>query len=275
MSQFSWDNEWRLNELKEESFMVKHVMDKTPKWILFVRRWVPKTLQRTLDAAFGKAFFTVFDKGAIIIEKTYNKDEEIRLFHFHKEKMEEETFTKKAVRRFERQCRHTINRNLLISFFEGFGFGLFGMGLPDIPVMVSVLLKSIYEISISYGFSYTSEREKMFILHLIDTALDSGKSLREKNTFLNELIDAYSEEENSGEKLFGNLLNSTKVKQQVEAAANALSKQLLYWKFVQSKGIIGVVGGMSDIIYLKRITDYALLKYKRRFLLAQQYNKDI
>lgn len=270
MSQFSWDNEWRLNELKEESFMIKNVMDKTPKWILFVRRWVPKTLQNTLDTAFGKAFYTVFDKGAIIIEKTYNKDEEIRRFRFNKKQMEEETFTKKAVRRFERQCKLTINRNLLISFFEGFGFGLMGMGLPDIPVMVSVLLKSIYEISISYGFSYTSEKEKLFILHIIEAALDSGKSLREKNAFINDMIDVYVADARNGNILSKDLLDANKVKAQIETTANALSKQLLYWKFVQSKGFIGIAGGMSDIIYLKRITDYAFLKYKRRFLLIHQ-----
>lgn len=270
MSQFSWNNEWRLNELKEESFMVKHVMDKTPKWIRFVRRWVPKTLQKTLDAAFGKAFYAVFDKGAIIIEKTYNKNEEIRQFRFNKKQMEQETFTKKAVRRFEKQCKHTINRNLLISFFEGFGFGLVGMGLPDIPVMVSVLLKSIYEISISYGFSYTSEKEKLFILHIIEAALDSGNSLREKNAFLNDMIDVYVTDAKNGNRLAGDMLDMEKVKAQVEATANSLSKQLLYWKFVQSKGVIGIIGGMSDIIYLKRITDYAFLKYKRRFLLTHQ-----
>lgn len=272
MSQFSWNNEWRLNELKEESFMVKHVMDKTPKWILFVRRWVPKTLQKTLDAAFGKAFYAVFDKGAVIIEKTYNKDEEIKRFRFNKKKLEEETFTKKAVRRFERQCKMTINRNLFISFFEGFGFGLMGMGLPDIPIMVSVLLKSIYEISLSYGFPYIAEKEKLFILHIIEASLDSGKSLREKDAFINDMIEIYVADAKHDNMLSGDILDSDKVKLQVDATANALSKQLLYWKFVQSKGFIGIVGGMSDIIYLKRITDYALLKYKRRFLLTHRKN---
>lgn len=270
MSQFSWNNEWRLNELKEESFMVKNVMDKTPRWIRFVRRWVPKTLQKTLDGAFGKAFFAVFDKGAIIIEKTYNKKEEIKQFRFNKKKLEEETFTKKSVRRFERQCKNTIRKNLFISFLEGLGFGLMGMGIPDIPVMVSVLLKSIYEISLSYGFSYTAEKEKLFILHVIEAALDSGASLRERDAFLNDMIEIYVEDARHENMLSKDILDETKVKQQVEITAQALSKELLYWKFIEGKGVIGIVGGMSDIIYIKRITDYAILKYKRRFLLTHK-----
>lgn len=270
MSEFSWENEWRLNGLKEESFMVKHVMNKTPKWIRFVRRWVPKTLQNTMDYAFGKAFYAVFDKGAFIIEKTYNKKAAIQIFRDNKHQMEEDRFSRKAIRRFERQSKRTVRKNLIISFFEGFGFGLLGMGLPDIPIFVSILLKSIYEISLSYGFPYNSEQERLFILYLIEAGLDSGKSLRDKNAVINEMIDSCMEREKMGECTSENSVKGEDLKSQVDASANALSHQLLYWKFVQSKGIIGVVGGMSDFLYLKRITDYALLKYKRRFLLRQQ-----
>ncbi len=270
MSEFSWENEWRLNGLKEESFMVKHVMNKTPKWIRFVRRRVPKTLQNTMDYAFGKAFYAVFDKGAFIIEKTYNKKAAIQIFRDNKLQMEEDKFSRKAIRRFERQSKRTVRKNLIISFFEGFGFGLFGMGLPDIPIFVSVLLKSIYEISLSYGFPYNSEQERLFILYLIETGLDSGKSLRDKDAGINEMIDSCMEREQTGKYTSENAVREESLKSQVDASANALSHQLLYWKFVQSKGIIGVVGGMSDFLYLKRITDYAMLKYKRRFLLRQQ-----
>ena len=86
------------------------------------------------------------------------------------------------------------------------------------------------------------------------------------------MIEIYVADAKHDNMLSGDILDSDKVKAQVDATANALSKQLLYWKFVQSKGFIGIVGGMSDIIYLKRITDYALLKYKRRFLLTHRKN---
>ena len=80
MSQFSWENEWRLQKLKEESFMVGHIMDKTPKWVKFVEKKVPATLQKTLETAFNKAFVTVFEKGSGLIEKTYRKQRHERLF---------------------------------------------------------------------------------------------------------------------------------------------------------------------------------------------------
>ena len=59
---FSWENEWRLQNLREESFLTKHIMDKTPGWVRFVRRKVPSSLQRTLESAFGKAFLWYFKR---------------------------------------------------------------------------------------------------------------------------------------------------------------------------------------------------------------------
>ena len=44
---------------------------------------------------------------------------------------------------------------------------------------------------------------------------------------------------------------------------------MLYLKFVQGIPLIGVAGGISDAVYQKKITDYAMLKYKRRFLEKQ------
>lgn len=35
-------------------------------------------------------------------------------------------------------------------------------------------------------------------------------------------------------------------------------------------GIAGTVGGAYDVIYLKRITDYAHIKYKKRFLIKKK-----
>ena len=56
-------------------------------------------------------------------------------------------------------------------------------------------------------------------------------------------------------------------------ASHALSSELLYMKFLQGIPIAGIIGGMYDAVYLKRIADYADMKYKRRFL--EKSNPDI
>lgn len=102
MNQFYWENEWRLLELKEESFLVRNIMPKTPKWIRFVRKRVPDTLQNTLESAFNKAFGMVFDKGAGLIEKTYNRKKQVILFKRNAKSLKREDFNAKTVKKFEK-----------------------------------------------------------------------------------------------------------------------------------------------------------------------------
>lgn len=269
MSRFSWENEWRLQNLKEESYLVRHVMDKTPKWVNLVEKKVPETLQNTLETAFNKAFVTVFENGAGIIEKTYSKEKQIQQYKTNQRKLDEEGFHGRSVRKFEKQAKMTAAKNLVITSVEGIGFGLVGWGIPDIPIFVSVLLKSIYEIAISFGYSYHTDKEKLFILMLIDTALKSGEVLRHKDEGVNKIIEQYYNEENWPEE-YGEtdpFVTELQIIRQIDFSAQALSHELLYGKFVQGTTIVGVIGGTADITCLKRITEYARLKYKRRFLL--------
>jgi hypothetical protein len=41
---------------------------------------------------------------------------------------------------------------------------------------------------------------------------------------------------------------------------------MIYTKFIQGFTILGVFGGIFDPVYVNRITNYAMLKYRRRFL---------
>ena len=59
----------------------------------------------------------------------------------------------------------------------------------------------------------------------------------------------------------------------MQQASHALSSELLYMKFLQGIPIAGIIGGVYDAVYLKRIADYADMKYKRRFL--EKSNPDI
>ena len=51
--------------------------------------------------------------------------------------------------------------------------------LLDIPLFTAVLLKSIYEIALSYGFTYETEEEQCFILRIIENAFLHGERLEQ------------------------------------------------------------------------------------------------
>ena len=65
--------------------------------------------------------------------------------------------------------------NLVVSGAAGVGMGLLGVGIQDIPVFTGMVLKSIYEIALSYGYEYESESERRFILMLIQGPYPTDK----------------------------------------------------------------------------------------------------
>ena len=46
----------------------------------------------------------------------------------------------------------------------------------------------------------------------------------------------------------------------------------MYMKFLQGIPVVGAVGGAYDAVYMKRITEYAELKYRHRYL--DEWKKD-
>ena len=53
---------------------------------------------------------------------------------------------------------------------------------------------------------------------------------------------------------------------QMRQTSDSLVKEMIYTKFVQGFTILGVFGGIFDPVYVNRITNYAIIKYRRRFL---------
>ena len=52
----------------------------------------------------------------------------------------------------------------------------------------------------------------------------------------------------------------------MRATSRGLSEEMIYTKFLQGQFIVGIAGGVFDPIYVNRISNYAVLKYRRRFL---------
>ena len=213
---------------------------------------VPENLQGILDKAFRAAFSFIFEKGTAIIEKSYDK-EDLALQYKVNEYTTDLLENKKTVQAFTKQAAVSSQKNLWISSIEGIGLGALGIGILDIPLFTALLFKSIYEIALHYGFSYDTETEQRFILKLIAVGIERSSELPKDNAIINRWIKRGEDFPESKEEL-------------MTMAANALSQELLYLKFLQGIPVVGILGGLSDTIYLKRITDYAHLKYKRRFL---------
>ena len=217
---------------------------------------VPKKLQSTIDAAFAKAFGLIFEKGTKYIEKTYNKNG-LEIDYMENRYIDSLRDSKSSMRRFSKKAKAAGNVNLLLSGAAGVGMGILGVGIPDIPVFTAMVLKSIYELALDYGFEYETEKERAFILWVIEGAVSYGERIEE----VSDRIDLFIETEKLPEGYSQN--------EAIADAAGTLSKELLYMKFVQGIPIVGAVGGFYDAVYMKRINEFANLKYRKRMLIKR------
>jgi len=255
----AWDKEWKDLERKEAKFIEKRKEGPTSTLINKLDRFVPQKLSDTLDKAFSKGFELIFEKGTGVIEKTYDKERRQTDFQVNTYAAEIKA-DRRSVRNFTKQAKSAKLTNLMVSSVEGIGLGLVGAGIPDIPIFVAMVLKSVYEVALSYGYEYESDEEKVFILKVIETAMYDEAEFIMHNDELNEIIEQIVED--------GDTMEGFKVDKnaQIERTAKALSKEMLYTKFLQGQMIVGIAGGIFDPIYINRISNYAVLKYRRRFL---------
>lgn len=248
------------DQKKEKKFLDSRREKKESRLNRLLEEKVPDQLQSKLDAAFEKAFSLIFQKGTGLIEKTYSREKIERTYEVNRylAGLEE---NRRNMRAFSKSADAAGGKNLIISGLEGIGLGILGIGLPDIPLFTALILKNMYELALSYGFSYETEEERCWILLLIRGALvygdDAVKLSREADLFIREGIPPknYSEKES------------------IRQTAGCLSKELLYMKFLQGIPLAGAVGGAYDIIYLSRIQKYAGIKYKKRFLYRQAWRE--
>lgn len=249
--------EWITLQRKEAKFLKSREERKDSFINQKLAEKVPEKLQSTLDAAFAKAFALIFEKGTRIIEKTYRKDTLKEAYQINKY-ADEISQNHKTLRAFSKEAQRTKTKNLLLSGVSGIGMGVLGIGLPDIPIFTGMILKNIYEIALNYGYEYESEYERYYILLLIQGAVSYGEQLQEINQVINDYIET------------GTFSYKYNMEEQIYSTSSSLSKELLYMKFLQGIPVVGVVGGAFDAVYMKRISEYAHLKYKRRFLTARR-----
>ena len=249
--------EWTKLEKQEAAYLQKNMEKADSKLNQLLTGKVPQNLQNTLDHAFSKAFYVVFEKGTSVIEKTYKKEELQKEYQIN-EYASRVRDNRKSLKAFSKKASGAGNRNLLLSGVSGIGLGVLGIGLPDIVLFTGLMLKSVYEIALNYGFDYQEESEKRFILLLIQGALSHGEELQHINEEVNAYID------------HGTYWKEESIDECITKTAGCLAKELLYMKFLQGIPIVGAAGGVYDAIYMKQVVKYAEMKYRRRFYMKQK-----
>lgn len=251
-----WEKEWALLVKKENQWLAQNAQYKPSALNRLLEGKVPPKLQHTLEGAFLKAFGLIFDKGAPLLERTFSPEALQRQNQVDRYAAQVQR-NRKALKTCAKRSGRAGTVNLMLSGAEGVVLGALGVGIPDIPLFTSLLLRSLYEMACHFGFPYDTPEERYFQLLLIHGALSFGGELEECDRALNEFA------------AHPVLPEPCDRNAELETTARALSRQLLYMKFLQGVPLVGVAGGAYDAVCLHRVQKFARLKYQRRLLLAQ------
>lgn len=216
---------------------------------------IPKKLEETLEKAFIAGFKTVFQSGVGLIERSYNKEEKNLTFDINHYAITKQ-MNKKNLKKLDQQAKKGMLVNQMMTTVEGGALGVLGIGLPDIPLFIGMMLKNIYEVSLSYGFDYTTAKEKIYILYLICASVTKEGDQRNYSVLLNKVIEDEKQIERGDYAL----------EVIITEAAHQLVNAMLVAKFIQGLPIVGVVGGAYNFAIMKDINKMAQLKYKQRYL---------
>ena len=172
----------------EERMCRQSEKKKEALWKTKLEEKLPDKIMAGLQKAFSKAFSLIFEKGNIIIEKTYDRDSLEKDFQIRDFAVDLKG-GRKEIGELKKAAVGGSAINTLLTTVEGIGLGVLGIGLPDIVIWVGFLLRGVYETALKYGFDYELPEEKVFILELLEAAMLTGEEWRAANT----LVDSYIE----------------------------------------------------------------------------------
>lgn len=224
---------------------------------------IPDQLYYTLQAAFEVSFQMLFEKGGTYIEKTYKKDQKELEHEFLDFAMDKE-MRSRYIRKMDRQANRSSLLNTSFSVLEGGALGFLGIGLPDIPLFIAVVMRNVYEIAMSYGYGYESDEERAYLLLLISGAL--AKDEESKKAYSRQ-IDELGQRIDQGQAFGIDLIEV------MDETAGVIAEAMLIAKFIQGIPVVGTVGGIVNYSIIRKIGKLAGLKYKKRYLSKKQREK--
>lgn len=254
------ESAWLQIEKEEKRFLEKRAEKKQSVLSDKLEEKVPKEVSKVLDRAFENAFTFIFEKAAGTIEKTYNK-EKIEKEHKVRRYATQIKKDKASFNALSYKAKQSGVGNLVLSGSVGMGMGAIGIGLPDIPLLTSMMLKSIYEMALYYGFSYETIQEKQFILLMLQGAFSYGTKLWQINESLNTYIEK------------GLFKEEIHMKKEIQKTSKILADELIAMKFLQGIPIVGAIGGVYDAVYMGKLTNYVEMKYRKRYLFDEKLRK--
>ena len=244
-------------ENQEKRLQKAFVKAKNPAWKTALGDKIPKKVYAGLESTFCKGFSLVFNQGRSIIEKSYKK-EELQDNHTIRDFAVKLRGGRKELKAVNKSAKRSDSLNMVVTTAEGIALGALGIGMPDIVLFISTLLKGVYETALNYGFDYDLPEEQYMILNMMAASLITGEERTEWDDMIDGMIVEMPRE-----------VPQSVLEEQIRETASVFAMDMLILKFIQGLPVVGVLGGVANPIYYKRVLNYVQLKYRKRYLLKQ------
>jgi len=252
------NREFAALQRQESRLMNAAVRAKPAGWKTALEQKVPQKVYTGLNSAFCKGFSLVFQHGRKLIELTYKK-ETLQQKHAARKDGFLEQGQRKDIRALHKTARSSNNLNAAVTTLEGIGLGALGIGMPDIVLFLTTVLRGIYETALHYGFAYETRFEQVLILKMMAASLSTGQEWFSRNREVNDWL-----------RLEDRCISDTEFERQIQQTSQVFAMDMLLLKFIQGLPVVGILGGAANPLYYSRIMRYVQLKYRRRYLLKLQ-----
>ena len=244
-------------EKQEKKLQKAFVKAKNPAWKAALEEKIPAKVYTGLESTFCRGFSLVFNQGRGIIEKSYSK-ENLQNNHTIRDFAVQLKGGRKELKAVNKSAKRSDGLNMVVTTAEGLALGALGIGMPDIVLFISTLLKGVYEAALNYGFDYSLPEEQYMILNMMAASLVTGAERPEWDDMIDGMIAEMPRE-----------VTKPVLDEQIRETASVFAMDMLILKFIQGLPVVGIFGGVANPIYYKRVLNYVQLKYRKRYLLKQ------
>lgn len=244
-------------EKQEKKLQKAFVKAKRPAWQEALGEKIPAKVYTGLESTFCKGFSLVFNQGRVVIEKSYSK-EKLQTNHTVRDFAVQLKGSRKELKAVNKSAKRSDGVNMVLTTAEGVALGALGIGMPDIVLFISTLLKGVYEAALNYGFDYALPEEQYLILNMMAASLILGEERPEWDDMVDGMILEMPRD-----------VSKSVLDEQIRETASVFAMDMLILKFIQGLPVVGIFGGVANPIYYNRVMKYVRLKYRKRYLLKQ------
>lgn len=242
----------RLVEKREARMAAAAMKARPAAWKTALEKKIPPKVYDGLQSAFGKAFALVFHQGRGLLEKSYSKEELLAL-HAVRD-ADARSGGAAGIKRMESGAKQSELFHTAVTAVEGVALGTLGIGMPDIVIFISTLLRGVYETALHYGYDYAEPREQLVILKLLEASLRTGDEWAAANAQADVMMTSDIP------------VSENTFRAQFQRTASVFAMDMLLLKFIQGIPLVGVIGGAANPGYYRKIMRYVRMKYRKRYL---------